>query len=320
MKRLVAAVVLALLSPVVLAQEVTPAAQPAKPAIYDTSAKAEEQIAAALARASRDHTRVLIQWGAEWCGWCHLLHQTFKSDRAVARELQYEYQAVLVDIGRWDKHMDLAAQYGAELRTHGVPFLTVLDSAGKVVANRETGSLERQFPQGEKGEPSHDPAKVLEFLKANKAPAVNADDALASALSRAGADDRLVFLHFGAPWCGWCHRLEAWLEKPEVRAIMAKEFIDLKIDTDRMTGGKAMHQRLCRKPGGIPWTAILDSKGAVLAHSGEGDDNFGFPFKDDEIDRFAAMLTTARRHLADSDIAALTQSLRDNAAAERRKE
>ena len=31
-----------------------------------------------------------------------------------------------------------------------------------------------------------------------------------------------VFLHFGAPWCGWCHRLENWMAKPEVAAILAK--------------------------------------------------------------------------------------------------
>ena len=49
---------------------------------------------------------------------------------------------VLVDIGRWDKNMDLASGYGADLKRHGVPFLTILDARGDVVANQETASLE----------------------------------------------------------------------------------------------------------------------------------------------------------------------------------
>lgn len=40
-----------------------------QPPVYDESADAAADIAAALAAAETKHTRVLIQWGANWCGW-----------------------------------------------------------------------------------------------------------------------------------------------------------------------------------------------------------------------------------------------------------
>jgi hypothetical protein len=56
------------------------------------------------------------------------------------------------------KNLDLAASWGADVKK-GIPLLVVLDSAGKVVKVRETGSLEAG-----KG---HDPAKVLAFVTEN---------------------------------------------------------------------------------------------------------------------------------------------------------
>src|SRR5262249_25624304 len=134
--------------------------------VYDESAIGSEQLAAALAKAKKENRRVLVQWGANWCGWCRMLAALEKSDRAVARELLYEYDVVKIDIGKWDKHVDLAAKYGADLKKSGVPFLTILDADGKVLASQETGSLELK----EEGKTGHDPKKLLEVLKAHEAP------------------------------------------------------------------------------------------------------------------------------------------------------
>ena len=39
--------------------------------IYDKSADGAKQIADALAMAKKENQRVLLQFGANWCGWCH---------------------------------------------------------------------------------------------------------------------------------------------------------------------------------------------------------------------------------------------------------
>ena len=174
-------------------QEPAPSTAATKPAsIYDANADARAEIAAALATAKKDDKRVLVVYGADWCGWCRKLHDLFKTDPEIRRLLLYEYEQVRVDIGKFDHNMELAEGYGADLHSGGVPYLTVLDADGKVLTNQNTGDLEAG--------PRHDPAKVKAFLE--KWPAVprEAERVLAEALARAEAAGKMVFLHLGAPW------------------------------------------------------------------------------------------------------------------------
>jgi thiol:disulfide interchange protein len=164
---------------------------PAKP-VYDEQADAARDVAAALARAQAKNRRVLIQWGANWCGWCTKLNGLFTVDMQVKRKLLYEYDVVHVDVGRFDKNLALAASFGADVKASGLPFLTVLDGAGQPLANQETGSLE----DGD----HHSPAKVLEFLTKHQAPYWDALELYAKALERAKQGDKRLFVLYGAPW------------------------------------------------------------------------------------------------------------------------
>lgn len=295
-----------------------PKAQPRNAAaekLYNEDADAKADIAAAMARAKRDHSRVLIQWGFETCHWCHLLHDTMKSDKGLAHELLYEYQVVMVDTpGKDKRNMELAASYGATVAKDGFPYLTILDEDGKVVANHETSSLELKDDKGESiiGEGSgHDAAKVLGFLKANEAPRVEAGHAFKSGVAKAQESGKLVFLHFGAPWCGWCHRLEDWMARPEIAGILGKNFVDVKIDQDRMPGAKELMEHY-KATGGIPWFAFIDPEtGRALATSTNArGENIGFPGEPAEIEHFAGMLKAAAKKLSAEDVRKLEASLR----------
>jgi thiol:disulfide interchange protein len=266
---------------------------------YDEKADAKEQIAEALAKAKKHNRRVLIQWGANWCGWCIKLHDVFKSDKAIAKKLQNEYDVVFVDIGKADKNLELVKKYGATLE-EGVPYLTVLDADGKPVTNQETGSLEKGA--------NHDPEKVLAFLKKHETVKTPAPELLETALARAKKDNKLVFLHYGAPWCGWCHKMEAWMARPEVSAVLAKDFVDLKIDEDRDPGAAEVQQKYPKR-GGIPWFAFLDADGKVVADSNGKEGNIGFPAAPEEIAHFEAMLRKAKRQISDAEMETLTGSL-----------
>lgn len=99
---------------------------------------------------------------------------------------------VHVNVGKFDVNMDLAAKYGADLKAAGIPYLTVLDGAGKPLANQETGSLESG--------PVHDPKKVMSFLTGLRAPPQDAHAVLADARARAKEAEKRVLLAFEAPW------------------------------------------------------------------------------------------------------------------------
>ncbi len=132
------------------------------PDIYDPTADGTVLINAALQRARAEHKRVLLDFGANWCPWCHLLHQVFTTNPEVARLLGERYVLVMVDVNRRHGTARNAAvneKYGNPIRL-GLPVLVVLDATGRVIATQDTGALEK----GD-GTEADDPAKVLAMLQ-----------------------------------------------------------------------------------------------------------------------------------------------------------
>src|SRR5437899_112729 len=75
-------------------------AKPSRPAIYDENADGTKQIVDALAVAKKENKRVLLQFGANWCGWCHKLHKLCETDTDIAAKLKASYVVVLVDVNQ----------------------------------------------------------------------------------------------------------------------------------------------------------------------------------------------------------------------------
>jgi hypothetical protein len=129
--------------------------KPTQRKIYDESADGDKQLADAAVIAKREHKHILLQFGANWCGWCLKLHKLFESDNFVHEGLSTNYVLVLIDVNQ-DHNKDFAVKYAAD--QHGLPFLVVLDSDGRVLTTKDTSDLE----EGD----HHSPQKVLAFLKA----------------------------------------------------------------------------------------------------------------------------------------------------------
>lgn len=309
------ACILATIAGAAIAQEPAAKIQGARPgaaaakraSIYDKTADAKVAVARAGERAKHDDKRILLMFGGDWCGWCHKLHDLFKTNREVAQTLYNEYVLVTVDLeapNAADLLRTCKEALGKDELQKGVgyPFLAVLDADGKVVTAQRTDPLE----EGD----HHDPKKVEAFLTKWQVPAKDANRVLADALAKASSDDKRVFLAFGAPWCGWCHRLHDWMAQPEIAAILDRDLVIAQIDVDRMTGGKEVQKRYQpATSGGIPWFAILDPQGKALATSDGPGGNIGYPAQPKEIAHFLSMIKGQARRIDEGQVEQLRKSL-----------
>lgn len=108
--------------------------------IYPDTSQAQPDIQKALATAAREHKRVILDFGGNWCPDCQVLDIYFH-DPANSPLLKSAYILVDVNIGHMDANTDIAEKYGVPLN-RGVPALAVLDSHGRVLYSQRNGEFE----------------------------------------------------------------------------------------------------------------------------------------------------------------------------------
>jgi len=121
------------------------------PLPYDEQADAKDAVAAAKARAKANHKLLLIDLGGNWCLDCRILAGTMDVPM-LKTWLARKYEIVEVDVGRFDKNLDIPAHYGITERLKGVPSVLIVDpktdrllNAGRTAALADARSMN---PQG----------------------------------------------------------------------------------------------------------------------------------------------------------------------------
>jgi thiol:disulfide interchange protein len=127
--------------------------------LYSAEADPKADIATALKQARREHKRILLDFGGDWCGDCQVLDIYFHQPPNLEL-LEKNFLLVHIDIGHRDKNLDIAEKYNVPLGP-GVPALAILDASGKVLYSQQTGQFgDMRYMQ---------PASVTEFLNRWKA-------------------------------------------------------------------------------------------------------------------------------------------------------
>jgi thiol:disulfide interchange protein len=113
--------------------------------LYSETANPTADINAALAQARREHKRVILDFGGNWCGDCQVL-DIYYHQSPNAELLAKNYILVHINIGHMDKNVDVAKKYNVPI-TKGVPALAVIDANGKLLYAEREKEFEHPSPE-----------------------------------------------------------------------------------------------------------------------------------------------------------------------------
>jgi beta-lactamase regulating signal transducer with metallopeptidase domain len=150
--------------------------------------------------------------------------------------------------------------------------------------------------------------RLFELLRPHLGQPVDARELLDEALQRAAMENKRVIVQETATWCGPCHLLSRFLK---THRVWEKDYIRVEMD-HRWNGARELIAELRDgAEGGIPWFAILDESGKVLATSNDPSTgrNIGYPSEKNGQDHFAKMLNATRQRLTEDEIQQLVEQL-----------
>jgi len=118
-----------------LLTSVTPTEAP-----YSPTADANKELQEALTRATSEHKRVFLVFGANWCYDCHVLDNALHEGEA-GKIFSEKFLLVHVDIDEGAKNAELVKEYKIPL-DKGVPAVAVLGADGKLLYSSGQGEFE----------------------------------------------------------------------------------------------------------------------------------------------------------------------------------
>lgn len=132
---------------------VPPGAVRAAPHPFDEDADARQAVGQALAAARAAGKPLMIEFGANWCSDCRILAGIMALE-PVGRWVEAHYVVVRVDVGRFNRNLDLAKEWGVPL--HAIPSVVVAAPDGRILNGDQIEAL------GEAG--SMAPQAVVDLL------------------------------------------------------------------------------------------------------------------------------------------------------------
>ena len=107
---------------------------------YNEAANADADVDAAFARAEASGKQVLLDLGGNWCPDCRILANVMALPD-LKPWLQARYEIVYVDVGRFDRNLQVPARFGLTQRLTGVPTVLIATPDGRLVNDGDPFAL-----------------------------------------------------------------------------------------------------------------------------------------------------------------------------------
>jgi hypothetical protein len=196
---------------------------------------------------------------------------------------------------------------GGQLPKGDEVLLVALDGEGKRLGTERLGT-ERLSVEGlAAGDVESAGKRITAFLKKYSPPVADAQAKLAAARADAERSGRLLWIVAGGPRCGPCFRLARWLD--EQHALLEKDYVIVKVMLGLDQHAMEVVEPLNHLQTGVPWYAITDTDGKVLATSEGPSGNVGMPNTPEGVGHVREMLSKTARHLTAEDLERLAESL-----------
>jgi hypothetical protein len=152
----------------------------------------------------------------------------------------------------------------------------------------------------------------------------SAQNIMRVAVTKVMSTDKNILVIFHASWSIWCKWLDTALESPEIKPIMEKYYITAKLDVKEFggkiqtlenPGGQTLLGELGGSKSGLPFIAILNKKGKMIANSNMmlKNQNIRYPGSKEEIAAFIKLLKKTSPRITDKQITVISNYLKKNA-------
>jgi hypothetical protein len=227
-----------------------------------------------------------------------LTNQLLDDDRD---PVMWRYLAVRVEAAELKAEAATLKKYGWPVPAPGQVVLVALDGNERTIAARAIQAVPATGALG-LGD---------EFLKEHMPPARDARAKLTAARDEARKTGRRVWIVHGGPRCGPCFRLGRWLD--EHHATLDKDYVIVKVMDGLDEHASEVIKELPEGEGdGIPWFAITEPDGTILATSHGPIGNIGFPGSIEGFRHFRGMLDRTVRKLTAAEVDGLISSVSSN--------
>ncbi len=258
------------------------------------------EIACRNAGSSRMRVLVAIE-GSDSKGVVNVLDRLLNEDDERAKSI-FCYQTVRVNATRAKNEAATIAQHGWPVPRDGEMTLIVLDGGGRTIATQQLAGANMSTAMETGGE----------FLNKYRPAPRDSLKILAEARALAKRSHRRLWIILGGPRCGPCFRLARWIEDHHSTLDKDYVFVKLMYELDDKVS-EAIARLPLQEGDGIPWHAITEPDGAILAISRGPLGNIGFPSSVEALRHFQQMLERSVTRITPDEVKSLVRTLSPDA-------